>query len=117
MYKIKKEERLMQYVIHQFDLDNVIVNGNFIDEDVARKHSNAMVLGKVSQEVYEEHYRKVAIIEANDLDHVFEVGNVGPEENITYLGKMHSVSVGDIIENLESGEKFVVKNLGFGEIE
>lgn len=107
----------MQYIIHQFNLDNVIVKGNFIDEEVAAKHSNAMVLGKVSQEVYEEHYRKVAIIEANDLDHVFEVGNVGPEENITYIDKMHSVSVGDIIENLETGEKFVVKNLGFGEIE
>ncbi len=106
----------MQYVIHQFNLDNVIVNGNFIDKEVSGKHSDAMVLGKVTQAVYEEHYRKVAIIEAKDLDQVFEIGNVGPEEKITYLDKMHSVSVGDVIENLESGEKFVVKTLGFGEI-
>lgn len=52
-------------------------------------------------------YVKVAEIEALSFDHVFEIGNIGPEEKITYINPMHSVSVGDIIKSETGVTKFV----------
>ena len=39
----------------------------------------------------------VATIEAVDLNAVFEIGNIGPEDKIERLAPMHSISVGDVI--------------------
>lgn len=57
-------------------------------------------------------YDFVATIEANDLDDCFEVGNIGPEENIARNGVMHSLSVGDLIQDPE-GNIHVVASFGF----
>jgi hypothetical protein len=61
-------------------------------------------------------YEMVAEIDANDLEQVFEIGNVGPEKNIKRLKPMHSVSVGDVILN-NVGKAFYVDNYGFGEVD
>lgn len=60
-------------------------------------------------------YETVAEIEARDLEHVFEVGNIGPEEAITRLARMHSVSVGDLVVDPE-GRTYVVARFGFEEV-
>jgi len=60
-------------------------------------------------------YTHVSNITANDLDGVFEVGNIGPEENIERFGPMSSVSVGDLIED-EDGNRVVVASFGFKEV-
>lgn len=65
--------------------------------------------GKVGNGEFHTH---VANIEAIGLEDVFRIGNVGPEENIERLTQMHSVSVGDIIED-DEGTRFVVANVGF----
>lgn len=52
-------------------------------------------------------YVKVAEIEANDFEEVFEIGNMGPEEKITRITRMHSVSVGDIVKREDGVTKFV----------
>lgn len=57
-------------------------------------------------------YEKVAEIEADDVEDVFDVGNVGPESKITRIGRMNSVSVGDIISD-PVGARFVVTAFGF----
>jgi hypothetical protein len=57
-------------------------------------------------------FKHVATIEADDLDEVFEIGNIGPEELITRHAPMHSVSVGDVIQTPE-GEFFAVASMGF----
>jgi hypothetical protein len=57
-------------------------------------------------------YTKVAEIVADDLDHVFEIGNIGPEDRITRLSRMHSLSVSDIIEDVE-GNRTMVARTGF----
>ena len=44
------------------------------------------------------------------------VRNIGPEELITRLAPMHSISVGDIIED-EQGVKVIVDSFGFKEIQ
>lgn len=60
-------------------------------------------------------YEHVATIEAVDLDHVFEVGNIGPESRINRLAKMHSVSVGDLIKDPDN-KMWVVASIGFEEV-
>ena len=52
-------------------------------------------------------YAKVAEIDADDFEEVFEIGNMGPEEKITRLNRMHSVSIGDIIKSETGVTKFV----------
>mgnify|MGYP003320874285 CR=1 FL=1 len=49
------------------------------------------------------------------LEGVFEVGNIGPEENIERLHPMYSTSVGDIVVDPE-GNKHVVASFGFKEV-
>ena len=58
------------------------------------------------------YYTHVSNITALDLEGVFHVGNMGPEENIERLTKMHSLSVADIVED-ENGIKHVVASSGF----
>lgn len=73
---------------------------------------DAMVLGEVDPIFFLSAYEVVCEIEANDLDEVFEIGNIGPESKIKRFGRMHSVSVGDVITT-ETNECFVVKGVGF----
>ena len=57
-------------------------------------------------------YEKVATIEANSFNDVFEIGNIGPESKITRITRMHSVSVGDVIVREDGVAKFVAP-IGF----
>jgi hypothetical protein len=61
------------------------------------------------------YYTHVANITAADLNHVFEIGNIGPEQNIERLDRMASVSVGDIIID-ENKIVWVVADFGFEEV-
>jgi len=61
------------------------------------------------------YYAHVADIDGYDLDNVFSIGNVGPEANIRRLSTMHSISVGDIIED-PNNILHVVLPFGWGEI-
>ena len=49
------------------------------------------------------------------LEGVFHVGNMGPESSIERLSPMHSVSVGDIVEDA-TGMMSVVADWGFKEV-
>ena len=57
-------------------------------------------------------YTHVANIEAASANEVFETGNIGPESNIERLGRMSSISVGDVIVD-EEGQCIVVAPIGF----
>ena len=61
-------------------------------------------------------FRHTATIEADDLNGVFHIGNVGPEEKITRtnIDPMASVSVGDVIVDVDNLCGHVVKSFGFG---
>jgi hypothetical protein len=61
------------------------------------------------------YYTHVSNIEAEGLEAVFEVGNIGPESAITRLKPMHSVSVADVVETPE-GVRHVVASVGFKEL-
>jgi tellurite resistance protein len=72
----------------------------------------AMMDGDVRLGVMHDCYTKVAEVVADDLEHVFEVGNIGPSDRITKLDKMHSISVGDIVADAD-GNCSVVADFGF----
>ena len=61
-------------------------------------------------------YKPVAKIKAEDLEQIFEIGNIGPEENIERLDRMHSVSVGDLVFDPNTGIYLYVDSFGFGEL-
>jgi hypothetical protein len=65
-----------------------------------------------------DEYEFVAIIDGKSMDNVFYISNAcGMEPKLETLIErvepMHSISVGDIIHNLETDETFVVANYGF----
>jgi hypothetical protein len=63
-----------------------------------------------------DEYRMVALIDGETLDDVFSIGNIGPESKIERVEPMHSVSVGDIIQDVIDNKTFVVAKFGFEEI-
>ena len=69
-------------------------------------------MGEVNPVFFLSAYEIVCEIEAADLNEVFEIGNVGPEDKIVRLDRMHSVSVGDVIRD-DRGRCFVVSPIGF----
>jgi|SRR6056300_1238781 len=72
----------------------------------------ARFTGDVDPVFFLKAYKEVAAIEAKDLNEVFEIGNIGPEEKIERLDRMHSISVGDIIRD-DHNRCFVVSPVGF----
>lgn len=59
-------------------------------------------------------YKIVATIEAENLDGVFKIGNIGPEEKIARLStSMHSVSIGDLVHDEKAGKMYYVDMFGF----
>lgn len=63
-----------------------------------------------------DEYRMVALVDGKSLDDVFNIGNIGPESKLERIEPMHSVSVGDIIEDLVANKTYVVAKFGFEEI-
>ena len=58
------------------------------------------------------YFEHVGNIRANDLEDVFEVGNIGPENLIERFSQMHSISVGDVILD-EDGMMWLTAQVGF----
>lgn len=101
----------MKYTIYQFDSKDFFEDGQYKSEAHADKLFDITFYGKVNgNDLFM--YRPVADIEANDLDEVFHIGNIGPAEKIDAYDKMKSISVGDIICD-ENGNYMVVGQFGF----
>lgn len=66
-------------------------------------------------EAISDEYELVGYTEAADLNGVFFNGNVD-RKAVTVLGDMHSVSVGDIIHDLDTDCTHVVERYGFARI-
>ena len=81
------------------------------------KRRMATTFSPTADAVFEawDQYKTVATIEADDLEHVFEIGNIGPERRIERHGPpMHSVSVGDVIVDVRYNMAWYVDSHGFG---
>jgi hypothetical protein len=105
--------------LHQIVLTNDIVD--LINQEGFQAHvkgvayTEALMKGDPKIGLMHKCYDHVANIIADDLEHCFEVGNIGPEDRIEKLDKMHSISVGDILED-DTGKKFVCAKSGWEEV-
>ena len=73
-------------------------------------------VGQLVKEAFEKgYYEHVSNITADSLEGVFHVGNMGPEENIERFLPMHSLSVGDVVEDA-AGKRHMVASFGFEEV-
>lgn len=95
----------MKFTVHQIRKDR----------KAEKEAIDARFFGKVASLFFLTAYEEVCVIEAETLDEVFEIGNIGPEEKIERLNRMHSISVGDVISN-EYHECFTVESFGFGKV-
>ena len=114
----------MKYTVYQIsytDSDIDAINAGVfnpkrdIKSDMSMDFSGEKTASLAEKALYEGLYTAVSYIEADNLDQVFEIGNIGPETNITRLNRMSSVSVGDLIED-EDGNRHVVASFGFKEV-
>ena len=111
----------MQFTVLQIQIDRSVSDSvNALGHEAAaikypeyRAYMDTMFRGsKGYKPEYGVYYAPVCNIDAEDLNGVFQIGNIGPEERITRLAPMHSVSVGDIIEDPQ-GVQYIVNSFGF----
>jgi len=114
----------MKYTVYQINYTNDEIEGinsgmksmkRDIKSDMAFDFRGEKIVDLAEKALYENLYNAVSYIEADSLNEVFQVGNIGPESQITRLDRMASVSVGDLIED-EDGNRHVVANFGFKEV-
>ena len=109
------------FTVYQPNFDKFVKDGNFVSREMADIHFK-ITTGDVTPSDISQlcrqylSYDTVCTIIAKNLDEVFEIGNIGPEEKITRLNPMHSVSVGDIIEDSTTGKRYVVSPRGFKDL-
>ena len=108
---------MAQYKVFQFQLDDADIDAaNARGWDASDKLRTYMEVrfGRWTS-VAHKYYDLVAEIEANDLEQVFDIGNIGPESAITRHAPMHSVSVGDVVLDPQ-GNMHLVAPVGFAKI-
>lgn len=97
--------KVTRYAVYQLPFEN--------------ENSRELSFMEASQiEAISDQYELVAIIDGKSLDDVFYISNACSEDEkletlIERIQPMHSISVGDIIHNLETDETWVVANYGF----
>ena len=110
----------MLYTVHQInltrdDIDAINAGGETPESYYRYVHARLdPTPDRIAAALNAGDYAPACRIEAGSLDGVFEVGNIGPEESIERLDVMHSVSVGDVIEDPDGNRHFVA-DFGFEE--
>jgi hypothetical protein len=103
----------MKFDVFQINLSDEensvpMIRETYLDK-IMKPNASAILKAKVF-------YKKVATIDATSFNDVFEIGNIGPEEKIQRIDRMHSVSVGDVIVSEDGIAKFVAP-IGFQNVE
>lgn len=108
-----------QIQITEAQIDLINETGDFAAVPAQKAKMDMMVdfdgskIGSIASDAFEAGlYSHVANITAEDYNDCFEVGNVGPDENIERLSRMSSLSVGDVIV-AEDGTVAVIAPVGF----
>ena len=110
VYQIQITEAQRKTINESKDFDAVPA---FAAKIKMKTHFSGNKIGGLASEAFEAgYYTHVANITAEDYNDCFEVGNIGPEENIERLGRMSSLSVGDVIV-AEDGTVAVIDPVGF----
>lgn len=103
----RKQTMMNQYAVYQLSDENPKIRDLYF--------MNSLEVEAISDE-----YEFVARIDGRSLDEVFRIGNFVVDEDETLrqvrAEGMRSISVGDIINNVYTGETFVVARYGFDKI-
>ena len=105
--KGNKMSKMTTYMIYQLPFDN-------------KNSREISFLNEKQIEEISDEFELVARVDARSLDEVFRIGNFVCEEDATKIevvGEMHSLSVGDIVHNIETDETFVCANIGWKKIQ
>ena len=117
--ELNKTYKVFQIQLSDADVDMINDKGhNSVPHHKAKLDMNfADNIGALAGDAFDKgYYTHVANISADGLEGVFHVGNMGPEENIERLTKMHSLSVADLVEDPD-GIKHVVASSGFAKVD
>lgn len=106
------------YQIHLTEAEHNKVNAdgkysvpkNLLRLDMGLSDADQVALANEAFE--KDYFTHVSNITAEDMEDVYRIGNIGPEENIERIAPMYSVSVGDVVED-ENGIRSVVSRVGF----
>jgi hypothetical protein len=110
VYQIKITEAQRKTINASKDFDAVPA---FAAKIKMKTHFSGNKIGGLASEAFEAgYYTHVANITAEDYNDCFEVGNVGPDDQIERLSRMSSLSVGDVIV-AEDGTVAVIDAIGF----
>ena len=105
----------IQFTKAQYDaINNDEVVPAFEAKNKMNRDFSGNKIGGLASDAFEAgYYTHVANIEAEDYDDCFEVGNVGPDDQIERITvRMSSLSVGDVIV-AEDGTVAVIAPMGF----
>ena len=117
----------MKFLIYQFNLSREAadrINEVGFDGDLGEFAQDAKIQRDVTffgsnswEPKMASRYNLVARCEADNLDEVFHIGNgFGDQDKIERLERMHSLSVGDLVEDVETGELFMCDPEGWTSI-
>jgi hypothetical protein len=110
IYQIQITEAQRKTINESNDFDTVPA---FAAKIKMKTHFSGNKIGGLASEAFEAgYYTHVANITAEDYNDCFEVGNVGPDDQIERLSRMSSLSVGDVIV-AEDGTVAVIDAIGF----
>ena len=106
--------KLFQIVIDRHLSD--LINAEGWECHSTAKSKMAAMNGDPRLAIANECYTHVADIVADDINHAFEAGNIGPADRVIPVEgtKMHSVSVGDVLEDSEG--LWFVDRIGYKEV-
>ena len=106
--------KLYQIVIDRHLSD--LINAEGWECHSTAKSKMAAMNGDPRLAIANECYTHVADIVADDINHAFEAGNIGPADRVIPVEgtKMHSVSVGDVLEDSEG--LWFVDRIGYKEV-
>jgi len=106
--------KLFQIVIDRHLSD--LINAEGWECHSTAKSKMAAMNGDPRLAIANECYTHVADIVADDINHAFEAGNIGPGDRVIPVEgtKMHSVSVGDVLEDSEG--LWFVDRIGYKEV-
>jgi hypothetical protein len=111
--------KVFQIKLSDAEVDHVNKHGHdSVPKNSARLDMNlrANDTGILAADAFRKgYYTHVSNITADSLEGAFHVGNMGPESSIERLGPMHSLSVGDMVED-DAGKMSVVADWGFKDV-
>jgi len=111
--------KVFQIKLSDAEVDHVNKHGHdSVPKNSARLDMNlrANDTGILAADAFRKgYYTHVSNITADSLEGAFHVGNMGPESSIERISPMHSLSVGDMVED-DAGKMSVVADWGFKDV-